>query len=453
MHHLTGQDRSQTFLTSLEVSIAADNPVRVIDGFVDALPLLEMGFKGVLPKATGRPSFDPSHLLKLYLYGYSNRIRSSRMLEQECRRNLEVRWLLQGLTPAYHTIADFRKEHPAQLKQVFRAFVAFLKEVHLLRGKYVAIDSTKLRAQNSRKNNFNQKKIDRQLGFLQQKIDDYLDKMEEEDLKEAAGLSCSSRAEIKTTLEQLEKRKLWYEQLEEQVDLSDDGQVSTSDPDSRALIQHHNVVEVSYNCQTAIESQHSLVADFDATSCNDAKALFAIALSAKQVLGRKQMTALADKAYHNGEQLGRCQQAGIITLVAYREPHRDPIPSAPYYLEKFIYNATQDHYSCPQGELLTSNGRCYEMNKPSSYRRNATPNLAKHYKSKACLSCPVKSLCTANKTGRLIVRSEHAPAIEANNQRVRSQKEVYRRRQAIVEHPFGTIKRGRAAQAGAIPIH
>ena len=132
--------------------------MRVIDAFVDALPLLEMGFKGVAPKATGRPSFDPAHLLKLYLYGYYNRIRSSRKLEKECRRNLEVQWLLGGLTPAYYTIADFRKQHPHQLKKVFSAFVAFLKEVHLLKGKYVAIDGTKLRAQNSRKNNFNQRR-------------------------------------------------------------------------------------------------------------------------------------------------------------------------------------------------------------------------------------------------------------------------------------------------------
>jgi transposase len=194
MDHLTGQDRNQAFTTSLEASISAENPVRVIDAFVDALPLLEMGFKGVLPKTTGRPSFDPAHLLKLYLYGYSNRIRSSRMLEQECRRNLEVRWLLGGLTPAYHTIADFRKEHPLQLKQVFRAFVAFLKEARLLKGKYVAIDGTKLRAQNSRKNNFNQKKIDRQLGYTQQKIDDYLELLEQEDQKEAAALAPGLRS-------------------------------------------------------------------------------------------------------------------------------------------------------------------------------------------------------------------------------------------------------------------
>lgn len=251
----------------------------------------------------------------------------------------------------------------------------------------------------------------------------------------------SFRADIQQALKELEQRKLRYEQLEEQVDLSDDGQVSTSDPESRALIQHHNVVEVSYNCQTAVDSQHSLFVDFDATNCNDTKALFSIAQSAKQLLAKKRITALADKGYYNGEQIGQCLKHGIITIVAYREPARDAVPAEAYYLEKFIYHPKQDHYTCPEDQILTSNGSWYEMNKPSSYRKNATPNLAKHYKSKACLSCSVKALCTANKAGRLIVRSEHAAAIEANKQRVLKQKEAYRKRQAIVEHPFGTIKR------------
>ena len=204
---------------------------------------------------------------------------------------------LGGLTPAYHTIADFRKEHPGQLKQVFKAFVAFLKEVQLLKGKYVAIDGTKLRAQNSRKNNYNQKKIDRQLSYIQQKIDDYLELLEGEDQKEVDDVS-GSRADIAKALEQLEQRKLKYEQIEEQVDQSSDGQVSTSDAESRALIQHHNVVEVSYNCQAAVDSQHSLLAHFDATNCNDAKALAAVAIAAKQILGKKRITALADKGHH-----------------------------------------------------------------------------------------------------------------------------------------------------------
>lgn len=200
-------------------------------------------------------------------------------------------------------------------------------------------------------------------------------------------------------------------------------------------------MEVSYNSQAAVDSKHSLIIHYQATNKNDSKALAAVALAAKLAVGKKRITVLADKAYHSGDQLGECLKHGIITIVAYREPHRDPVPTQAYYLEKFIYNARKDHYTCPQGQLLTSNGSWYEMNKPSSYRKNATPNLAKHYKSKACLSCPVKALCTANKAGRLIVRSQHAAAIQANNERLLKQKEIYRKRQAIVEHPFGTIKR------------
>ncbi|AHM59323.1 transposase IS1182 family protein [Flammeovirgaceae bacterium 311] len=441
MHHLKGRDRDQTFSTSLEASIQADNPVRVIDAFVDALPLLEMGFKGVELKATGRPSFDPAHLLKLYLYGYYNRIRSSRKLEVECRRNLEVQWLLGGLCPAYHTIADFRKEHPLQLKKVFGAFVALLKEAHLLRGKYVAIDGTKLRAQNSRKNNFNEKKIDRQLGFIQQKIDDYLDLLEQEDQKEAGDLRGGSRAEIEKILEQLEKRKLWYEQLEEQVEQSDDGQVSTSDKESRAMIQHHNVVEVSYNSQTATDSKHCLIIHYQALNKNDSKALAPVAKAAKQVLAKKRITVLADKAYHSGEHLSECLDNGIITIVAYKEPARAAVPTAAYYLEQFHYDEKKDHYICPKGAQLTTNGSWYDKHKVSYDKKTASPYMVKHYKSKACLSCAAKALCTTNKAGRLIERSEHAAVIKSNNLRLIRQKEVYRKRQAIVEHPFGTIKR------------
>ncbi|AHM59089.1 transposase IS1182 family protein [Flammeovirgaceae bacterium 311] len=440
MHHLTGRDRNQTFSTSLEASISADNPVRVIDAFVDALPLLEMGFKGVEPKATGRPSFDPAHLLKLYLYGYYNRIRSSRKLETECRRNLEVQWLLQGLCPAYHTIADFRKEHPQQLKQVFKAFVAFLNDAHLLKGKYVAIDGTKIRAVNSRKNNYNQKKIERQLSYIQEKIDDYLDLLEEEDQKEAHDVK-GSRADIEVALKHLEKRKLKYEQMEKEVAQSDDGQVSTSDKESRALIQHHNVVEVSYNSQAAVDSKHCLIIHYQALNKNDSKALAPTALAAKQALGKKRITVLADKAYHSGEQLSECLDNGIITIVAYKEPARDPVPTAAYYLEQFHYDEKKDHYICPKGEVLSSNGSWYEKHKVSLEKKNASPYMVKHYKTKACLCCAAKALCTINKAGRLIERSEHAGVIKSNNQRVMRQKEVYRKRQAIVEHPFGTIKR------------
>ncbi|WP_051049927.1 transposase [Nafulsella turpanensis] len=185
MEHIIGQDRFQAYTSTLEERIAADNPVRVIDAFVEVLPLEKMGFK-VQPAATGRPSYHPKHLLKLYLYGYYNRIRSSRKLSAECVRNIELHWLIEGLTPAYHTIADFRKEHPKALREVFKAFVSFLKGVDLLGGDYVAIDSSKFRAVNSKKNNYNQKKIDRHLAYIEAKTSEYLQILEEEDKADGA---------------------------------------------------------------------------------------------------------------------------------------------------------------------------------------------------------------------------------------------------------------------------
>lgn len=184
MEHIIGQDRFQAFSTTLEERIAADNPVRVVDAFVEILPLEKMGFTKVKPQATGRPSYEPKHLLKLYLYGYYNRIRSSRRLAAECVRNIELHWLIQGLTPAYHTIADFRKQHPEALRVVFKSFVSFLKGVDLLDGDYVAIDGTKFRAVNSKKNNYTQAKVDRHLAYIDAKTSEYLQVLEEQDKKD-----------------------------------------------------------------------------------------------------------------------------------------------------------------------------------------------------------------------------------------------------------------------------
>lgn len=217
--------------------------------------------------------------------------------------------------------------------------------------------------------------------------------------------------------------------------------MSTSDKESRALIQHHNVVEVSYNSQTAVDSKHCLIIHYQALNKNDSKALAPTALAAKQALGKKRITVLADKAYHSGEQLSECLDNSIITIVAYKEPARGAVPTAAYYLEQFLYDEKKDHYICPKGEILSSNGSWYDKHKVSWEKKNASPYMVKHYKSKACLSCSVKALCTTNKAGRLIERSEHAAVIKSNNLRLIRQKEVYRKRQAIVEHPFGTIKR------------
>lgn len=223
--------------------------------------------------------------------------------------------------------------------------------------------------------------------------------------------------------------------------VSDDGQVSTTDEESRALIQHRNIVEVSYNIQSAVDSKHNLIIHCEATNKNDSKALLTAALAAKQALKKESLTVLADKGYHNGEQLSSCEKNGITTIVAFREPQIRSIPTADYLIDKFMYDEGNDCYICPRGEVLLTNGSVYKKNSESDTRRNPTSYTVKHYKTKACLCCAVKDLCTNNKYGRLVERSEHTEAIGSNNKRVIEKKEIYCKRQAIVEHPFGTIKR------------
>jgi hypothetical protein len=226
------------------------------------------------------------------------------------------------------------------------------------------------------------------------------------------------------------------------VKASDDGQVSTTDAESRALIIHRNIVEVSYNTQTAVDSKHKLILHYEATNKNDAKALLAAALAAKKALGKASITVLADKGYHNGDQLSQCEQQNVITIVAFKEPRRQSaVPTEEYLIDKFSYDKEKDEYTCPRGEVLKTNGSIYKKSTVCEIRKNPTPYTVKHYKTKACMECAVKILCTNNKYGRLVERSEHTEAVGRNNQRVIEQQEVYRKRQAIVEHPFGTIKR------------
>ncbi|WP_051049926.1 transposase [Nafulsella turpanensis] len=218
---------------------------------------------------------------------------------------------------------------------------------------------------------------------------------------------------------------------------------TVTDAESRALILHRNIVEVSYNTQTAVDSRHNLILHYQATNKNDFKALFPVALAAKQVLGKASITVLADKGYFNGQQLSQCEEQGIITIVAFKEPRRQSaVPTAEYLIDKFSYDKEKDEYTCPRGKVLRTNGSVYKKSTVCEIRKNPTPYTVKHYKTKACMQCEAKSLCTNNKYGRLVERNEYTEPVGRNNQRVIKQQEVYRKRQAIVEHPFGTIKRG-----------
>lgn len=445
MAYVQGRDRSQTSLFCLEDFVAPNAAVRVVDAFCEGIDYVALDFRGKYTQDACRPNYHPSLLLRLYIYGYLNGIRSSRKLEQECRRNVEVMWLCNNLVPRYHTIADFRKRHPDQIRQVFREFVSLMCRWRLVGRKTIAVDSTKYRAQNSKKNNYNEDKIKRQLAYIDHKVSAYLQEMNAIDHKEKTTAGDIRRLfELTRDIEKMQARKQQYKILQKQLKSSPDIQLSTVDPQSRALVIKTDIVEVAYSTQVACDDKHALVVHYQVTNKMDRKALHPTALCAKEnmdIAKEKSLTALADKGYFNAEQLHSCKHDGIITYVPQQgNQQHSGIPAKGYRGEDFIYHKRTDTYTCPQGHTLTTNGQWYKKTYIRNEKEKST-SLVKHYKTQACPLCPAMHLCTVNKKGRMIERSQYAEVVEENLRRVREQKETYLRRQQIVEHPFGTIKR------------
>lgn len=433
MQHITGIARNQMVFTSLEEPISEDNSIRFIDAFVENIDLEALGFKLQTLKTQGRPSFNTQTFLKIYLYGYLNGLRSSRKLEKECVRNIELRWLLFGLVPNYHSISDFRKNNPSGLKKLFKVFVAFLKDTDLIAGETIAIDGTKSRAHNSRKANFNQKKIDKHLAYIEEKTQQYLDELAQNDELDNSSVITN----IQEKIERLKKNKLHYEVLEEKLKASGEPQISTTDEDSRALLVQGQVVEVSYNIQAAVDAQYNLVVATHTINRNDRNALSAIAIEAKKNLGVETFTALVDKGYHNGREITQCKEENIITIVAHPDQGKsnENGTKPDYFVAKFQYDKITDCYTCPEGEILKTTGRWHRKT------RNRDSYDFKKYRTPACKECPVKSACTSRSGGREIDRSQYADAVAENNQRYQANSQLYRKRQEINEHIFGTIKR------------
>jgi transposase len=435
MQHIIPFDRFQVSFSSPDELIAPEDPVRFLDAFVEKLDLAKLGFRFKTVQVEGRPSFNPKILLKIYLYGYQNGIRSSRRLEKECKRNIEMQWLCGKLAPNYHTIADFRKDNPAALKNMFKLFVAFLIDCGLISGKTMAIDGTKSRAHNSKKNNFSQKKIDRHFKYIEEKTLEYLTQLDTLDKEEDA----QAVGEIQQNIERLQLNQIRYEMLEELLKESGDGQISTTDPDSRSLLVQGQVVEVCYNTQAAVDDQHKLVVATHTINRNDRNALSSIALEAKQNLSGQHFTLLADKGYNNAREIEACQKNDIITIVAQQElVNSNPKGTTKEYLvDKFRYNKKNDTYTCPENQTLTTLGTWH-----TKKREGKISYQYKKYRTPVCKNCPVKHLCTGKqKGGREIERSQYAESVEVNNKNYLKNQKLYRKRQEINEHIFGTIKR------------
>lgn len=434
MHYIPSQDRFQIHFQSMEDRIDKDNPVRFIDAFVNQLELAKLGFTVVAIKTEGRPAFDPTLFLKLYFYGYLNGLRSSRKLEREALRNIELQWLLAGLAPNYHSIADFRKLNPKALKATFKLFVLFLKDADLIAGEIVAMDGTKIRASNSKKNNYNAKKIARHLAYIEEKTNAYFAELDQNDAHEQP----ERVSKVQEKIAKLKANKIRYELLNETLNHSQEPQISTTDADARALLVQGQVVEVCYNMQAAVDQKHSLVVATHTINRNDRNALSDIALEAKANLSLDTFTAILDKGYHNGREIETCQKAGIKTIVAPPTivNSNEHGTTAEYVVSNFVYNIESDTYVCPAGSILKTTGTWHHKSRErDSYE-------FKKYRTPDCKACAVKHLCTGRANGgREIERSQYAEAVALNGLNYKNNKDLYRKRQEINEHIFGTIKR------------
>lgn len=435
MKEISTIDRSQMQILSLDVMVPSDSIVRVLDVFLDFAESTELGFKKEKQK-TGRPSFPTRTLLGIYLYGYLHKIRSSRDLEKSCKVNVEVMWLVKGQHPCYKTISNFRKINKKGFRNLFIFYRDFCKELDLYGKDVVAIDGSKFRAQNSMKNNYNEKKIIRHLDYIETKVEEYIESLDEEDKMDA-----KENPDNHLKLQEFAERKLQYEALQKQLNESEATQLSTTDPDAKSLPLKMNIVEVSYNLQSAVDAKYNLIVDYQITNKSDFSALAPMSLSAKEALDLKStdsITVLADKGYYSGEQIAKCHDHNIDTLVAPKSKtskSKDPKVSK----AKFIYEKTTDKYTCPKGINLHRQGKVYKRHDGIPFKRYVA-----HWTD--CSKCPWVDICVSTGSqkasrGRMLNRSIYEDQMDENDKQVNLRKEEYRKRQAIVEHPFGTIKR------------
>jgi transposase len=422
MDFIQGFDRNQLQMISYNEMVCSNSWARIVDLFVEILPLQELGFEDVL-STEGRPPYQSSDLLKLYLYGYKNSIRTSRKLEQACKVNLEVIWLLKGLQPSARKIAYFRKNNAKAFKKSFRFFVSLLKEWKLIKGEVIAIDSFKIRAQNALKNNFNQKKIDRHKDYIDTKIAEYELALQLADSKE-------ERQEIAGKIGYQNTKKQHYQNIENQLENTGESQISLTDPDAKSVVLHRNIINVGYNIQAGCDAEHKLFVNNDTGTVNDTHSLSPMALDAKALLEVDQMDCLTDKGYTTGKHIDICNKNNITTYSSPKEHSSQK--NGLYGLGTFQYDQDSDTYTCPNNQVLTTTGNIY-------HKGNVR---VKHYKNfKACNDCSMRSKCTKSKVGRLVERSIYQEAIEANKKRVEENPAYYRLRQQVTEHQFGTLKR------------
>jgi len=425
-----GLDRGQAtlFPECLDDWIDEDNPVRVIDAFVDALDLAELGFE-VEPAETGRPAYHPSALLKLYIYGYLNRVQSSRRLEREAGRNVEMMWLLCRLVPDHKTIADFRKDNGRAIRRVCARFVELCREMGLLAKASVAIDGSKFKAVNNRDRNFTRAKVERRRAQLEEGVARYLSQLDTADRQEPSEVLAVKTTRLKEKLAKLGEEMQRLKALEARMLAEPDQQISLTDPDSRSMATSgRGSGVVGYNVQVAVDTEHHLIVTHEVTNVGSDRAQLArVAKETKATLQTDTLEAVADRGYFSGEEILACDQAGI--TVTLPKPMTSGAKSdGRFGKQDFVYLPEEDVYRCPAGERLT-------------YRFTSVENglNLRRYWTNACRTCALKSRCTTG-VQRRITRWEHEHVVEAVQKRLDENPEAMRQRRETVEHPFGTIK-------------
>ena len=426
-----GMDRGQTtlFPECLADWIDENNPVRAIDVFVDELDLSELEFDGVAPEATGRPSYHPSGLLKLYIYGYLNRVQSSRRLEREAGRNVEVMWLTGRLAPDHKTIADFRKDNGRALGQTCARFVMLCRSLGLLTGASVAIDGSKFKAVNNRDRNFTRGKVERRRAQLEESVARYLAQLDTADLQEPSEALAAKTAHLKEKLAKLASEVERLAAMEKLMLASPDRQISLTDPDSRSMATSgRGSGVVGYNVQVAVDTKHHLIVTHEVTNSGSDRAQLAnIASQAKKVLGVDKLEAVADRGYFSGEEILACDKAGI--AVTLPKPMTSGIEARGRFgKQDFVYLSDEDVYRCPAGEKLNYH-----------YTNEEDGQQLRRYWTNACRDCALKARCTTGKERR-ITRWEHEHVLEAAQKRLDENPQAMRQRRETVEHPFGTLK-------------
>jgi transposase len=426
-----GTDRSQSTLLPecLDDWVDESNPVRAVDAFVDALNLEKLGFDGVVPEATGRPSYHPAALLKLYIYGYLNRIQSSRRLEREAGRNLEVIWLIKRLTPDDKTIADFRKDNGPAIKKVCAQFVDLCRDMGLLMKASIAIDGSKFKAVNNRDKNFTKGKVERRRLQLEESVARYLAQLDTADLQDPSEALAAKTVHLKEKLAKIASEMQRLEAYEKLMLASPDSQISLTDPDSRSMATSgRGSGVVGYNVQVAVDTEHHLIIAHEVTNSGSDRAQLAnMARQAKAILGVDKLEAVADRGYYSGEEIKACDDAGI--AVTLPKPATSGMEAKGQFgKHDFAYLAEQDVYRCPAGRLLA-----YWLTTVDGER------TIRRYTTKACGSCQLKARCTKAKY-RVISRWEHERVMEAAQRRLDENPQAMRQRRETVEHPFGTLK-------------